>query len=74
MTVWFFPIVRITEYFGDQGGLLRTLNQSVISLTIHSDSAVKGYLEKGLSWMRHRIENKIHLLDVDAWANAKLQR
>jgi len=50
---------------------LRTFNQSITSLTIHS--TFKGFLKKGLSWTRHRIENKIHLLDVDAWVNAKLQ-
>jgi hypothetical protein len=50
---------------------LRTFNQSIVSLTIHS--AVQGYLKKGFSWTRHRIENKIHLLDVDAWANAQFQ-
>jgi len=50
---------------------LRTFNQSIISLTIHSAS--RGYLKRGENWMRHRIENRIHLLDVDAWVNAKLQ-
>jgi len=49
----------------------RTFNQSIISLTIHSASS--GSLIKLLSWKRHRIANKIHLLDVDAWVNAKLQ-
>jgi len=50
---------------------LRTFNQSIVSLTIHS--AVQEYLKRMEDWMRHRIENKIHLLDVDAWVNAKLQ-
>ena len=50
---------------------LRTFNQSIISLTIHS--TVQGYLKREECWMRHCIKIKIHLLDVDAWVNAKLQ-
>jgi hypothetical protein len=49
----------------------RTFNQSIISLTIHSAS--QGCSIKSLSWKRHLIANKIYLLDVDAWVNAKLQ-
>ena len=49
----------------------RTLNQSTISLTIHC--ALQDQSTKWLNWTRHRIENKIHLLDVDAWVNAKPQ-
>ena len=47
-----------------------TFNQSTISLTIQSRSQGS---KQGLRWERHRIANKIHLLDVDAWGNAKLQ-
>jgi len=50
---------------------LRTFNQSIVSLTIHA--VVQKYLKRMEDWMRHRIKNKIHLLDVDAWVNAKLQ-
>lgn len=70
-TVWFFPIVRITEYFLTVKAGSRTFNQSTISLTIQSTS--RGILKEGLSWRRHCITNKIHWLDVDAWVNAKLQ-
>jgi hypothetical protein len=49
----------------------RTFNQSIISLTIQSAS--QGRSMKPLSWKRHRIANKIHLLDVDAWVNPNLQ-
>jgi len=47
-----------------------TFNQSIISLTIQFTPP--GGSKEGPSWKRHCIANKIHLLDVDAWANAKL--
>ena len=49
----------------------RTFNQSIISLTIHT--VARGILTRRLIWKRHRIANKIHLLDFDAWMNVKLQ-
>jgi len=49
----------------------RTFNQSIISLTIHT--AAQGILIRRLGRKRNRIADRIHLLDVDAWVNAKLQ-
>ena len=50
----------------------RTFNQSIIPLTIQS--TVQCNSTKWLSWKRHCIANKIHLLDVDAWVNANSSR
>jgi len=51
--------------------LQHTFNQSIVSLTIHS--VVQGLVTKGLTLKKHCIADKIYLLDVDAWVNAKLQ-
>jgi hypothetical protein len=55
-----------------------TFNQFIISLTIHSRQilllSVLWKSTKGLNRCKHRSANKILLLDVDAWVNAKFHR
>jgi hypothetical protein len=51
--------------------LQHNFNHSIVSLTIHS--VVQGLVTKGLTLKKHCIADKIYLLDVDAWVNAKLQ-